>query len=249
LTPQPAKAIPQWVEPLRRHCHDGDLPRVEKLWRGLIEDRFGFESAPENFGICFANWLLFEIAKEFWETRTESDPAKHVLQDFRAIYHLKQFEPNDPNDPNHLLGLPDEELIRYFALIYAVKKSTTNTEELLGKHHLNDALLVSHRRNCAQEYKTSLLPFKGRKIFSTENGLFGQGRPSMRAEDTVWIIPMILRKAEEDGMYTVIGDAFVYDNMNGEALRHENLSLEEMGGDRFAVSSEIEQHKQVKTDS
>ena len=58
----------------------------------------------------------------------------------------------------------------------------------------------------------------------------------MRAEDTVWIVPMTLRNAEEDGMYTVIGDAFVYDNMNGETLRHENLSSKEMGGDRFAVS-------------
>ena len=149
---------------------------------------------------------------------------------------MKQFEPNDPNDPNHLLGLPDEELIRYFAVIYAVEKSTPNTEELLENHHLNDALLVSHRRNCAQEYKTSLLHFKGRRISSTENGLFGQWPPSMRAEDTVWIVPMTLRNAEEDGMYTVIGDAFVYDNMNGETLRHENLSSKEMGGDRFAVS-------------
>jgi hypothetical protein len=58
----------------------------------------------------------------------------------------------------------------------------------------------------------------------------------MRAEDTVWIISMILRNAEEDGMYTVIGDAFVYDNINEEALHQENLSLKEMGGDCFAVS-------------
>lgn len=47
---------------------------------------------------------------------------------------------------------------------------------------------------------------------------------------------MILRNAEEDGMYTVIGDAFVYDNINREVLRYENLSLKEMGGDGFAMS-------------
>lgn len=98
--------------------------------------------------------------------------------------------------------------MRFWYLIVAIVRRNTKPHSFLSK---------------IEGYSTPRMAFSVR------------GRP-MRAEDTVWIIPMILRNAEEDGMYTVIGDAFVYDNINREVLRYENLSLKEMGGDGFAMS-------------
>jgi hypothetical protein len=73
---------------------------------------------------------------------------------------------------------------------------------------------------------------KAKEYSQHNNDLFGQ-EPTV---NTSWRyildhprlnVPMILRNEEDNGTYSVIDDAFVYNSMDGEALRDGHLSLNE----------------------
>ena len=64
---------------------------------------------------------------------------------------------------------------------------------------------------------------KKRRVFKTRGGYMGTGPRSLRAGDEVWILhraglPFVLRP-EPNGTFRLIGEAFVYGVMHGEALQ------------------------------
>lgn len=64
---------------------------------------------------------------------------------------------------------------------------------------------------------------RGHRMFRTTNHYLGLGPVSSAKDDEVWVllganVPMVLRRLDH-GRYQVIGEAYVYDIMHGEAIR------------------------------
>lgn len=64
-----------------------------------------------------------------------------------------------------------------------------------------------------------------RRPFRSAKGFIGLGPFGMCENDTIWIlpgtdVPFVFRNAEEDGKFTVIGEAYVHGIMDGELLDH-----------------------------
>lgn len=76
---------------------------------------------------------------------------------------------------------------------------------------------------------------KKRRLFKTHCGYMGTGPRSLRLGDEIWILhrgglPFVLRPQPTFGYYRLVGEAFVYGVMHGEALnlglRVQNITIE-----------------------
>ena len=79
-------------------------------------------------------------------------------------------------------------------------------------------------------YATSFVYIAGlRRLFVTKNGYIGLGSKSVQAGDNVFVfpggmVPLILRPSEQ-GIYRLVGEAYVHGIMNGEAVNVPSRTL------------------------
>ncbi|KAH6666294.1 heterokaryon incompatibility protein-domain-containing protein [Halenospora varia] len=190
----------------------------EPFWRTVIKDTFRDRPA----GLEARKAFLMLVTNYVWELDTEVD----VLH--KAIEHAA----DDPN--SHSLAKS-----RYKKFLDVQSKTKVLVDKLsalpnsivpdwdrmqkiieLGN---NDELPEEEDRdqeNIMDSFRSS---YTCRRLFRTKGNVLGLAAESMKLGDEVWIIagsivPMLLRKSEGGENYELVGEAYVYGIMDGEAV-------------------------------
>jgi hypothetical protein len=79
-------------------------------------------------------------------------------------------------------------------------------------------------RITASEYETAFSHAQHLRLFLTSRAALGIGSESLQEHDSVWIVPgsrvpLILRETGDQGVFHIIGGAYVHGYMHGEALQ------------------------------
>jgi hypothetical protein len=179
--------------------------RVEILWRTLTTDIYAHtHPAPPAVGSLFIDYILnLQIRHRLmpWSGKDAFQPHHSPLSD--SIYP----------EWRTLLGLEPAEspycLNKYKERLTLVVESMFN-----GSYSPIELAQLQHELDQSGGKK--------RRVFKTHGGYMGTGPRSLRAGDEVWVLhkaglPFVLRP-QPNGNYRLIGEAFVYGVMHGEAL-------------------------------
>ncbi|PSN66868.1 hypothetical protein BS50DRAFT_600482 [Corynespora cassiicola Philippines] len=185
---------------------DYNPSRMEVLWRTLTTDTYNKTyPAPSSTGELFIDYILnLQIRHRLtpWSSADEFQPHHSPLSD--SIYPewntLLDLEP--PTSPYSLA--------RYKKRLGTVVESMFNgTYSPIGLAQLQHEFDQSGGRR--------------RRLFSTRLDYLGTGPRSLQEGDEVWIlhggnVPFVLRPVAGGNEYRLVGEAFVYGVMHGEAL-------------------------------
>lgn len=156
------------------------------------------------------------ISCQRWDFGDDSEGQQEYVEKLEAIFALS----------DELLS--ESDILR---LGPPSRASTANSSTFSSQDEDDDAIAneVEHRNGDEDEKKTrysaifeAILMMNRRRMFFSENERIGMTNRRARAGDMVCILigcrfPVVLRKVEEH--YMLIGEAYVEDFMNGEALR------------------------------
>jgi hypothetical protein len=164
----------------------------EVFWRTLITNTSGVPPiypAPLEYGHAFADWIRLRL-----------EETAQYIEESLLIKTRK------------LLGL--EEVV--------LATSSTSSQPLLSFSKRTSLPEVPEDMVDADSYEAVLSHSPHLRPFLTTQGYFGLGSESVQEKDSVWIIagsrvPLMLRQTVSNA-YKVVGGAFVYGFMNGEAL-------------------------------
>lgn len=176
--------------------------REEVLWRTLITDRAGFKiehPAPSEFGSSFHDTVLWLLT----ELYTSAEPR---------------------NDMSHS-GETSQEIMDWEKISRAgIFPSIAEVRDCL--HDKTTLDLVKQR---ASTYSVTYSHAMLLRPFQTRKGYFGLGTQSLKAGDSVWIvpgsrIPLLFRGTMKN--IGLVGGAYVHGLMHGEAITRESLKFE-----------------------
>jgi hypothetical protein len=180
--------------------------RVEILWRTLTTDIYAHvHPAPIAVGSLFIDYILnLQVRHRLmpWSSKDAFQPHHLPLSD--SIYPewqaLLSLEP--PGSPYCLA--------RYKERLTSMVESMFN-----GSYSPIKLAQLQHELDQSGGNK--------RRIFKTRDSYMGTGPRSLRSGDEVWILhraglPFVLRP-QPNGHYKLVGEAFVYGVMHGEALQ------------------------------
>lgn len=180
--------------------------RVEVLWRTLTTDTYAHVSpAPPEAGSLFIDYILnLQIRHRLmpWSSNDEFQPHHSPLSE--SIYP----------EWRTLLGL--EPATSSYSFEAYKKRLTAVVEDMFdGTYSPIGLAQLQHELEQSGGRK--------RRLFRTQNGYLGTGPRSLRTGDEIWILhrgglPFVLRPQHKFGHYRLIGEAFVYGIMHGEAL-------------------------------
>ena len=192
--------------------------RVEVLWRTLTTNTYAHACpAPSQVGALFIDYILnLQIRHRLtpWSSNEEFQPHHSPLSD--SIY------------PEWRTLLSLEPSGSAYSLDVYKKRLTSVVEDMFnGTYSPIGLAQLQH------EFDQS--GGKKRRLFKTHRGYLGTGSRSLKPGDEVWILhkgrlPLVLRPQQRFGHYRLIGEAFVYGVMHGEALDLDlplhNITLE-----------------------
>ncbi|KAF2033216.1 hypothetical protein EK21DRAFT_109349 [Setomelanomma holmii] len=196
---------------------DKSPSRVEVLWRTLTTDIYAHvHPAPPEVGALFIDYILnLQIRHRLmpWSGQDAFQPHHYPLSD--SIYpEWRTLLALEPSESPYSLD-------RYKERLTAVVESMFN-----GSYSPIELAQLQHELDQSGGKK--------RRVFMTQGGYMGTGPRSLRAGDEVWILhsaglPFVLRP-QPNGNYCLVGEAFVYGVMHGEALRlslpRQNVTIE-----------------------
>lgn len=179
--------------------------RLEVLWRTMIQNGSEWVSpAPASTAQSFRDWVLVSLAMAANE---KVKPAATQECIDTMIAQLETYSESDLTGimPEHIRG----------AIKTLQSTLDRNSYEVLES---------------AGKYGQELLYYRHMRIFRTDTGLLGLGQPSLRTANSLWIIPgvsvpMVLQATGPENHFNVVGPAYVYGVMNGEALERDQLEL------------------------
>lgn len=190
---------------------NGNRPsRVELLWRTLTTDTYAHICpAPSEVGSLFIDYILnLQIRHRLmpWSSNDEFQPhhsplSESIYPEWRTLLSL------EPAGSAYSLDAYKKRLAA------VVEDMFDGTYSPIGLAQLQHELDQSGG--------------KKRRLFKTRCSYLGTGPRSLETGDEIWILhrgglPFVLRPQQKFGHYRLIGEAFVYGVMHGEAL---NLSL------------------------
>jgi len=180
--------------------------REEVLWRTLITNRSGAQPVQRiqypafaSLERAFHDWVLWRYTVAFQEMSRSQQTA------FLA------------SDPVSGLSTPNGILPSIADIRNCIEKSSRDADffDILKHSASSYDLHYSHTR--------FLRPFR------TRQGFFGLGTQSLRAGDSVWVVPgsrvpLVLRRQSHDSQrYRLVGGAYVHGFMIGQALGRSDL--------------------------
>jgi hypothetical protein len=179
--------------------------RIEILWRTLTTDIYAHtHPAPPAVGSLFIDYILnLQIRHRLmpWSSNDSFQPHSSPLSD--SIYPEWQtlLSLETPDSPYSLQ--------KYKERLTSVVESMFN-----GSYSPMQLAQLQHELDQSGGKK--------RRIFKTKGGYMGTGPRSLQAGDEVWILhggglPFVLRPLP-NGNFGLVGEAFVYGMMHGEAL-------------------------------
>jgi hypothetical protein len=179
--------------------------RVEVLWRTLTTDIYAHaHPAPPAVGSLFIDYILnLQIRHRLmpWSSKDAFQPHHTPLSD--SIYpEWQTLLSLEPHDSPYCVNKYKERLT---SMVESMFNGSYSPIELAQLQHELDQSGGSKRR-----------------IFRTRESYMGTGPRSLRKGDEVWILhraglPFVLRP-QPNGNYWLVGEAFVYGVMHGEAL-------------------------------
>ena len=192
--------------------------RAEVLWRTLTTDTYAHACpAPTEVGLLFLDYIL----------------------NLQIRHRLMPWSSNDAFQPHHsplsasvypewrtLLSL--EPAGSAYTLDAYKKRLTTVVEEMFNGTYSPIGL-------AQLQHELDQSGGKKRRLFKTQCGYLGTGPRSLKPGDEIWILhrgglPFVLRPQQKFGNYRLVGEAFVYGVMSGEALdlglREQNITIE-----------------------
>jgi hypothetical protein len=189
------------------------VSRVEVLWRTLTTDVYAhIHPAPPEVGLLFIEYILnLQIRHRLmpWSGKDIFQPhhtpvSDSIYPEWRTLLSL------EPPDSPYCLARYTERLTSVIGSMFDGTYSPIGLAQL--QHELDQS------------------GGKKRRLFKTRGGYMGTGPRSLKKGDEVWIlhrggVPFVLR-LQPNGNYRLVGEAFVYGVMHGEALhlnppRHE----------------------------
>ena len=182
------------------------LSRVEILWRTLTTDTYAHICpAPPEVGSLFIDYILnLQIRHRLtpWSSSDEFQPHHTPVSD--SIY------------PEWRTLLSLEPTGSAYSLDVYKKRLTTVIEDMFNGTYSPIGLAQLH-------HELDQSGGKKRRLFRTRCGYLGTGSRSLKPGDEIWILrrgglPFVLRPQKKFGHYRLIGEAFVYGVMHGEAL-------------------------------
>ncbi|KAF3002471.1 hypothetical protein E8E13_005317 [Curvularia kusanoi] len=192
--------------------------RVEVLWRTLTTDTYAHTCpAPPEVGALFIDYILnLQIRHRLmpWSSNEEFQPhhsplSESIYPEWRTLLSL------EPPRSAYSLNVYKKRLTK------VVEDMFNGTYSPIGLAQLQHEIDQSGGRK--------------RRLFKTRRGYLGTGSRSLKPGDEVWILhkgglPFVLRPQQRFGHYRLIGEAFVYGIMHGEALGQgltlHNITLE-----------------------
>lgn len=197
----------------------GNKPsRVEVLWRTLTTDTYAHTCpAPVKAGSLFIEYILnLQIRHRLmpWSSSDEFQPhhsplTESIYPEWRTLLSL------EPPGSAYSLDVYKKRLTK------VVEDMFNGTYSPIGLAQLQHELDQSGG--------------KKRRLFRTHGGYLGTGPRSLQQGDEIWILhrgglPFVLRPQSKFGSYRLVGEAFVYGVMHGEAmgsgLRLQNITLD-----------------------
>lgn len=175
--------------------------RSEVLWRTMIQDGLEWVNpAAADTATNFKNWILINIAEAGMQGTNNASTQACVD---RLIAQLETYSQADSSGV-----MPTQQHINEV------------TEQLNNARSHG----ISEITRSASSYGHELTYYHHMRLFGTDNGLLGLGQPSVRIGDSLWItpgasVPMVLRSAETQSRFNVVGSTYVHGIMNGEALK------------------------------
>ncbi|KAJ4988146.1 ankyrin and het domain protein [Stagonosporopsis vannaccii] len=197
---------------------DRNLSRVEILWRTLTTDTYARACpAPPQAGLLFIDYILnLQIRHRLvpWSSSDEFQPhhaplSESIYPEWRTLLRL------EPSGSAYSLDAYKERLTA------VVEDMFNGTYSPIGLAQLQHELDQSGGRK--------------RRLFRTRGSYLGTGSRSLKPGDEIWILrrgdlPFVLRPQPTFGHYRLVGEAFVYGIMHGEAsnldLPLQNITLE-----------------------
>jgi hypothetical protein len=179
--------------------------RLEVLWRTMIQNGLDWISpAAADTSREFRNWILLNMAEAV--SHSDKSTRTQELLD-QVMAHLEKYSKTDPTG---IMPSPQD--------VYA---AIAKPSDPIKEHSLKQT-------SPGVKYGHELLFYQHMTLFRTSSGLLGLGQPSLQTGDSLWIIqgvsvPMVLRNAIVEDRLTVVGPAYVYGIMFGEALGWEQL--------------------------
>lgn len=176
--------------------------------QGLVVDRisgFLLIEAPLSAGSTNILTIIGHLGAEFMKSQIRED-AKRVCW---ALTAGKDW-----------YGTPvtseTRQLADFKAALYSVL-SATETDNAFNQYPLPPA----YNKDADRFHQSAANACKGRKLFFTDSGNLGLGPMAMQEEDILCIlfggrVPYVLRAEGE--FYRLVGECYVYDMMNGEAI-------------------------------
>lgn len=192
--------------------------RVEVLWRTLATDTYAHVCpAPPETGNLFIDYILnLQIRHRLmpWASNDEFQPQHSPLSE--SIY------------PEWRTLLRLEPVGSAYSLETYKKRLTAVVEDMFDGTYSPIGL-------AQLQHELEQSGGKKRCLFKTQSAFLGTGSRSLRIGDEIWVLhrgglQFVLRPRQKFGHYGLIGEAFVYGVMYGEALpsgiKAQNVTLE-----------------------
>ncbi|KAL5325749.1 hypothetical protein ACEPPN_006880 [Leptodophora sp. 'Broadleaf-Isolate-01'] len=186
--------------------------KVEVLWRTALTDRFaGLHPAPAEYGVAFDSLITSHF--------------KHVELHALAA-RAKRLVPFDSIEilyPPAFVNL-EEDIDR------AVSEGKGRELQLIMDHwgSLREKAGDSEGEPRMQKMRSEMMLksmqlLSERRLFATDSGHLAAGVETMEIGDEVWVlvgasVPFLLRRRQERGQYSLLGEAYVHGVMHGEAV-------------------------------
>ncbi|KAL9607108.1 MAG: hypothetical protein Q9167_007948 [Letrouitia subvulpina] len=185
--------------------------RFEDLWRTLIANIYQNQyPASDSCGKIFFELITRAIARILIIEETQqvqsslgTDIEKHWRTMARAWAGVLELEPD---------GSP-----------FSYKEFTDRLQAVIELENTSQQFRTNHSNFFSSIEREMTLTGGARCLFRTAKGYLGTGAQSLQLKDEVWVLggadtPMILRKWP-NGMYKLVGEAYVHGVMNGEAVQ------------------------------
>ncbi|EHA25226.1 hypothetical protein ASPNIDRAFT_42414 [Aspergillus niger ATCC 1015] len=196
--------FPGWLSillalPLKYHTGQ---PRAEVFWRTLITDTAArvpqpaHHPAPDEFGCAFRKWIIRIVSE--WSNKPLSTEKTDFLDQLYQLFNS--------DETSHFQ--------------YAVGKQGNGPEN-------NGDISPVHTGNSyapyGDAYEVHVNYSSQTRLIRTDSNYLGLATTSIKEGDSIWIVagsrvPLVLREADERGVYRVVGGAYVHGFMQGEAL-------------------------------
>ena len=188
--------------------------RIDVFWRTLIADQSNTEHpASDELGMSFRSWLRYFLLKGIGEALSS---GLTLGEHFATIPNVEALAKSD------LTGVvPDhEQLLEYW-------ERFDSEDDTADNPNANSTLLAELVKNRRAFYQLTMQSTTYRRLLRSSQGHIGLGPQSMQVGDVVLIVsgsqmPLVVRKADLEGMYHLVGEAYIHGVQHGESIDQDS---------------------------